>query len=138
MAKPIRRYSSLRKMRFRSRKRKSPRKLRKGIIHVQSSFSNTIVTITNIGGQVISWASAGVCGFKSRRRGTPFAAQTTAENAISGVQGMKRADVMIKGPGRGRDAALRAICRSGIRVKRIKDKTPLPHNGCRPPKKRRK
>nr|AEX10218.1 ribosomal protein S11 [California macrophylla] len=140
MAKPIRRNSSysLRRNR-RIRSRKNIRKIPKGIIHVQASFSNTIVTITDVGGRVVAWASAGACGFKGRRRGTPFAAQTTTENAIQPLvdQGMRRASVLIKGIGLGRDAALRAICRSGVRLHFIRDITPMPHNGCRPPKKRR-
>nr|AMC32389.1 ribosomal protein S11 [Oenothera suffrutescens] len=123
----------------RSGSRKSTRKIPKGVIHVQASFHNTIVTVTDVRGRVISWSSAGTCGFKGTRRGTPFAAQTAAGNAIRTVvdQGMQRAEVRIKGPGLGRDAALRAIRRSGIRLSCVRDVTPLPHNGCRPPKKRR-
>uniref|UniRef100_A0A3B4B1K3 Small ribosomal subunit protein uS11c n=1 Tax=Periophthalmus magnuspinnatus TaxID=409849 RepID=A0A3B4B1K3_9GOBI len=119
--------------------RKNARRIPKGVIHVQASFNNTIVTITDVRGRVISWSSAGTCGFKGTRRGTPFAAQTAAGNAIRTVvdQGMQRAEVMIKGPGLGRDAALRAIRRSGILLSFIRDVTPMPHNGCRPPKKRR-
>uniref|UniRef100_A0A385JPY0 Small ribosomal subunit protein uS11c n=4 Tax=Caprifoliaceae TaxID=4200 RepID=A0A385JPY0_9DIPS len=137
MAKAIPRIGSRRNGRIGSRK--STRRIPKGVIHVQASFHNTIVTVTDVRGQVVSWSSAGTCGFRGRRRGTPFAAQTTVGNAIRTVvdQGMKRADVMIKGPGLGRDAALRAIRRSGIRLTFIRDVTPLPHNGCRPPKKRR-
>lgn len=95
------------------------------------------MTVTDVRGRVISWSSAGACGFKGTRRGTPFAAQTAAGNAIRTVvdQGMQRAEVMIKGPGLGRDAALRAIRRSGILLSFIRDVTPMPHNGCRPPKK---
>uniref|UniRef100_B7T3F4 Small ribosomal subunit protein uS11c n=1 Tax=Geranium macrorrhizum TaxID=28963 RepID=B7T3F4_9ROSI len=140
MAKPIRRYSnySLRRNR-RIRLRKNIRKIQKGIIHVQASFSNTIVTITDVEGRVVTWASAGACGFKGKRRGTPFAAQTTTKNAIQPLvnQGMQRANILVKGVGRGRDAALRTIGRSGVRLKLIRDITPIPHNGCRPPKKRR-
>nr|BEV77213.1 ribosomal protein S11 [Paramignya lobata] len=119
--------------------RKSGRRIPKGIIHVQASFNNTIVTVTDVRGRVISWSSAGTCGFRGTRRGTPFAAQTAAVNAIRAVadQGMQRAEVMIKGPGLGRDAALRAIRRSGILLNFVRDVTPMPHNGCRPPKKRR-
>lgn len=97
------------------------------------------MTVTDVRGRVISWSSAGSCGFKGKRKGTPFAAQTAAVNAIQTVfdQGMQRADVMIKGPGLGREAALRAIWKSGIRIKVIRDVTPLPHNGCRAPQKRR-
>nr|ACH47331.1 ribosomal protein S11 [Geranium carolinianum] len=138
MAKPIRKYSSYSRNR-RTRLRKNIRKIRKGIIHVQASFSNTIVTITDVRGRVVVWASAGACGFKGRRRGTPFAAQTTTQNAIQPLvqQGMQLASVLIKGIGRGRDAALRAIFRSRVRVHLIRDITPMPHNGCRPPQKRR-
>nr|YP_010464180.1 ribosomal protein S11 [Valerianella locusta]UUL71532.1 ribosomal protein S11 [Valerianella locusta] len=137
MAKAIPRIGSRRN--GRSSTRKSTRRIPKGVIHVQASFHNTIVTVTDVRGQVVSWSSAGTCKFRGKRRGTPFAAQTTVGAAIRTVvdQGMKRADVMIKGPGLGRDAALRAIRRSGIRLTFIRDVTPLPHNGCRPPKKRR-
>nr|QXT43500.1 ribosomal protein S11 [Parnassia trinervis] len=119
--------------------RKNARRIPKGVIHVQASFNNTIVTVTDVRGRVISWSSAGTCGFKGTRRGTPFAAQTAAGTAIRAVvdQGMQRAEVMIKGPGLGRDAALRAIRRSGILLSFVRDVTPMPHNGCRPPKKRR-
>nr|YP_010704852.1 ribosomal protein S11 [Corydalis anthriscifolia]UZG91952.1 ribosomal protein S11 [Corydalis anthriscifolia] len=119
--------------------RKSGRRIPKGVIHVQAGLNNTIVTVTDVRGQVVSWASAGTCGFRTARKATPFAAQTAAGNALRTLvdQGMQRAEVMIKGPGLGRDAALRAICRSGIRVCLVRDVTPLPHNGCRPPKKRR-
>lgn len=141
MAKPIRKIDSLRKVSSRknrgSRIRKNTRRIEKGIIHVQAGFHNTIVTVTDQNGQVVSCFSAGTFGFKGRRRGTAFAAQTVAENAMQAVQGMQRAEVLIKGPGVGRDAALRAILRSGILVNFIRDITPLPHNGCRRPKKRR-
>ncbi|KAB8831621.1 hypothetical protein FH972_026749 [Carpinus fangiana] len=113
MAKPVPRIGSRRNGRIGLRK--SARRIPKGVIHVQASFNNTIVTVTDVRGRVISWSSAGTCGFKGTRRGTPFAAQTAAGNAIRTVvdQGMQRAEVMIKGPGLGRDAALRAIRRSG-------------------------
>nr|YP_009668681.1 ribosomal protein S11 [Adenia mannii]QCW93441.1 ribosomal protein S11 [Adenia mannii] len=119
--------------------RKSARKIPQGIIHVQASFNNTIITVTDEQGRVISWSSGGTCGFKGPRRGTPFAAQTAAGDAIqiAMAQGIQRAKVMIKGPGLGRDAALRAIRQSGIRFNCVRDVTPMPHNGCRPPKKRR-
>lgn len=119
--------------------RKSVRRIPKGVIHVQASFHNTIVTVTDVQGQVVSWSSAGTSKFKGKRRSTPFAAQTTAAKAIRPLvdQGMRRAGVMIKGPGPGRDAALRAIRRSGILLSFVRDVTPIPHNGCRPPKKRR-
>nr|YP_009428111.1 ribosomal protein S11 [Echinacanthus lofouensis]YP_009532476.1 ribosomal protein S11 [Echinacanthus longipes]ASV47999.1 ribosomal protein S11 [Echinacanthus lofouensis]AYA72848.1 ribosomal protein S11 [Echinacanthus longipes] len=137
MAKAIPRTGSRRNVRIGSSK--SARGIPKGVIHVQASFNNTIVTVTDVRGRVVSWSSAGTCGFKGTRRGTPFAAQTAAANAIRTVvdQGMQRAEVMIKGPGLGRDAALRAIRRSGILFTFIRDVTPMPHNGCRPPKKRR-
>nr|QXI89172.1 ribosomal protein S11 [Gentiana aristata] len=137
MAKAIPRISSRRNGRMGSRR--STRRIPKGVIHVQASFNNTIITITDVRGRVVSWSSAGTCGFKGTKRGTPFAAQTAAANAIRTVvdQGMQRAEVMIKGPGLGRDAALRAIRRSGILLTFIRDVTPMPHNGCRPPKKRR-
>nr|YP_009862734.1 ribosomal protein S11 [Pellacalyx yunnanensis]QKD76110.1 ribosomal protein S11 [Pellacalyx yunnanensis] len=119
--------------------RKNARKIPKGVIYVQASFNNTIVTVTDVRGRVISWSSAGACKFKGTRRGTPFAAQTAAGTVIRTVmdQGMQRAEVMIKGAGLGRDAALRAIRRSGILLNFVRDVTPMPHNGCRPPKKRR-
>nr|YP_009751432.1 ribosomal protein S11 [Pedicularis oederi]QIK00012.1 ribosomal protein S11 [Pedicularis oederi]QXL59402.1 30S ribosomal protein S11 [Pedicularis oederi var. sinensis] len=137
MAKAIPRAGSRRNVRIGSRK--SARRIPKGVIHVQASFNNTIVTVTDVRGRVVSWSSAGTCGFKGTRRGTPFAAQTAAANAIRTVvdQGMQRAEVMIKGPGLGRDAALRAIRRGGILLTFVRDVTPMPHNGCRPPKKRR-
>nr|YP_009757886.1 ribosomal protein S11 [Eurystyles cotyledon]QIM61296.1 ribosomal protein S11 [Eurystyles cotyledon] len=118
---------------------KNERRIPKGIIHVQASFNNTIVTVTDVRGRVVSWASAGTSGFRGTRKGTPYAAQATALNAIRKVvdQGMQRAEVMIKGPGLGRDAALRAIRRSGMLLSFVRDVTPMPHNGCRPPKKRR-
>ena len=119
--------------------RKSKRRLPKGVIHIRASFNNTIVTITDVRGQVISWSSAGACGFKGAKKSTPFAAQTVAENVIRPLidRGMKQAEVMISGPGPGRDTALRAIRRSGITLSFVRDVTPMPHNGCRPPGKRR-
>nr|YP_010712971.1 ribosomal protein S11 [Corydalis ledebouriana]WDA93716.1 ribosomal protein S11 [Corydalis ledebouriana] len=148
MAKPIiirPRVGSRRKGHLSSRKsgrlnsRKNGRRIPKGVIHVQAGLNNTIVTVTDVRGRVVSWASAGTCGFRTARKATPFAAQTAAVSALRTVvdQGMQRAEVMIKGPGLGRDAALRAIFRSGVRVSLVRDVTPLPHNGCRPPKKRR-
>nr|QGT34388.1 ribosomal protein S11 [Utricularia amethystina] len=137
MAKAIPRIGSRKNVRIGLRK--NTRRISKGVIHVQASFNNTIVAVTDVRGQVISWSSAGTCGFRGTRRGTPFAAQTAAAIAIRTVidQGMQRAEVMIKGPGMGRDAALRAIRRSGIFLTFVRDVTPMPHNGCRPPKKRR-
>ena len=119
--------------------RRNEHRVLKGVIHVRASFNNTIVTVTDVRGQVLSWSSAGACGFKGTRRGTPFAAQTAAENVIRTLmdRGMERVEVMISGPGRGRDTALRTIRRSGILLSFVRDVTPMPHNGCRPPKKRR-
>ena len=119
--------------------RRNENRVLKGVIYVQASFNNTIVTATDVRGQVLSWSSAGACGFKGTRRGTPFAAQTAAENVIRALmdRGMERVEVMISGPGRGRDTALRTIRRSGILLSFVRDVTPMPHNGCRPPKKTR-
>nr|YP_636497.1 ribosomal protein S11 [Zygnema circumcarinatum]Q32RM9.1 RecName: Full=Small ribosomal subunit protein uS11c; AltName: Full=30S ribosomal protein S11, chloroplastic [Zygnema circumcarinatum]AAX45865.1 ribosomal protein S11 [Zygnema circumcarinatum] len=119
--------------------RKNKRRTSKGVIHVQASFNNTIITITDVRGQVISWSSAGASGFKAAKKSTPFAAQIAAENALRVLidQGMKQAEVMLSGPGRGRDTALRAIINSGIQLSFVRDVTPMPHNGCRAPKKRR-
>nr|YP_009340608.1 ribosomal protein S11 [Wimmerella hederacea]APQ40180.1 ribosomal protein S11 [Wimmerella hederacea] len=133
MAK-VRLAFALRRRRLRSRK--SMRRIPKGVIHVQAGLNNIIVTVTDVRGQVVSSSSAGNCGFRGTRKATPFAAQTTAVTALRTVV-MQRAEVLIQGPGLGRDAALRAISKSGIRVTLIRDVTPLPHNGCRPPKKRR-
>jgi small subunit ribosomal protein S11 len=110
-----------------------------GDVHISASFNNIIVSITNKFGQVISWSSAGKMGFKGSKKNTPYAAQLAASDAakVAIDAGLKRADVFVKGPGAGRESAIRAIANSGIEVNMIKDVTPLPHNGCRPPKKRR-
>lgn len=110
-----------------------------GAAHIQTSFNNTIVTITDSSGNVISWASAGTLGFKGSRKGTLYAAQLTAESAAKKASefGMRQVDVYVKGPGSGRESAIRAIQASGLEVNLIKDVTPVPHNGCRPPKRRR-
>ncbi len=110
-----------------------------GQAHVQSTFNNIIISLTNNTGQVISWSSAGSCGFRGARKGTPFAAKTAAEIAAkqSIDQGMKEAKVMVKGPGAGRETAIRGLQEAGLQVTLIRDITPIPHNGCRPPKKRR-
>ena len=110
-----------------------------GIVHVQSTFNNTIVSISDTQGAVISWASAGGVGFKGTRKGTPFAAQICAERAARAAQehGLRRVDVYVKGPGAGRETAIRALQGVGLEVTMIKDVTPIPHNGCRPPKRRR-
>ena len=110
-----------------------------GVAHVKRSFNNTIVSITDVDGNVISWASSGAVGFKGSRKSTPFAAQLAAERAAKAAQehGVRRVDVEVKGPGSGRDTAVRSLQNSGIEVTTIKDVTPIPHNGCRPPKRRR-
>lgn len=119
--------------------KKIKQKIPKGIAHIQASFNNTIVTITTPTGEVVSWSSAGMCGFKGARKGTPFAAKTAAEMAAkqSVDRGMKEIKVLVKGPGAGRETAIRGLQESGLIIKLIRDITPIPHNGCRPPKKRR-
>ena len=120
-------------------KRKERRNVPYGVVHIKSSFNNTIISITAQGGNVIAWASAGSAGFKGSRKSTPFAAQTAAEAAARKAmeQGMRKADVEVTGPGSGRETAIRSIQNLGIEVTGIKDVTPVPHNGCRPPKRRR-
>jgi small subunit ribosomal protein S11 len=110
-----------------------------GVAHVQASFNNTIVTITDMDGAVITWASAGKVGFKGSRKSTPFAAQVAAEASAREALnlGMKRVEVWVKGPGAGREAAIRSLQAAGLEISAIKDVTPIPHNGCRPPKRRR-
>ena len=123
--------------------KRGPRKEKKnipyGVAHVQTTFNNTIVTIADKGGNVVAWASAGSIGFKGSRKGTPYAAQIAAENAARKAidMGMRQIDVYIKGPGAGRESAIRAIQATGLEINIIKDVTPVPHNGCRPPKRRR-
>ena len=120
-------------------KRKEKKHVETGAAHIRSTFNNTIVTITDSNGNTISWASAGGLGFKGSRKSTPFAAQRAAEQAakVAIEHGMRSADVFVKGPGAGREAAIRALQAAGIEVSSIKDVTPIPHNGCRPPKRRR-
>ena len=110
-----------------------------GIIHVYASFNNTHVTITDLEGNVVSWSSAGTLGFKGSRKGTPFAAQQAASAAAASAKdsGLRSADIRVKGPGSGRESAIRSLQSAGIEIKSIKDVTPIPHNGCRPPKRRR-
>ena len=110
-----------------------------GIVHIQSTFNNTIITITNLVGDTISWASAGSSGFKGARKGTPFAAQTAAEKAalVALSNGMKNVEIVVKGQGSGRETAIRALQTTGFEILSIHDVTPVPHNGCRPPKRRR-
>ena len=111
----------------------------RGVAHIKSTFNNTIVAITDPTGQVVAWASAGKMGYKGSRKGTPFAAQLAAEACAREVltQGMKRVEVWVKGPGAGREAAIRSLQAAGLEISAIKDVTPIPHNGCRPPKRRR-
>jgi small subunit ribosomal protein S11 len=120
-------------------KKKERRNVQNGVAHIQSTFNNTIVTITDVSGNVIAWASAGSVGFKGSRKSTPFAAQLAAEQAAKKAmeQGVRSIEVLIKGPGAGREAALRSLQAAGFRVDLIRDITPIPHNGCRPPKRRR-
>ena len=122
------------------RKKKRERKnIESGQAHIQASFNNTLVTLTDLSGNAISWCSAGSLGFKGSRKSTPFAAQMAAEEAAKGAveQGLKTVEVYVKGPGSGREAAIRALQSAGPQVTMIKDITPIPHNGCRPPKRRR-
>lgn len=120
-------------------KKKERKNISSGVVHIQSTFNNTIVTITDPMGNVVSWSSAGIHGFKGSRKSTPFAAQLTAEDAAKKAMehGMKSVEVFVKGPGAGRESALRALQAAGFNVVMIKDVTPIPHNGCRPPKRRR-
>ena len=121
------------------KKRRDRKNVESGAAHIRSSFNNTIVTITDTHGNTISWASAGEMGFKGSRKSTPYAAQTAAETAakIAMEHGMKTVEVYVKGPGTGREAAIRALQTTGLNITLIKDVTPIPHNGCRPPKRRR-
>ncbi len=123
----------------RPRKRKEAKHVSQGIAHIHSSFNNTIVSITDTTGGAIAWASAGNMGFKGSKKSTPFAAQMAAESAArkSMEHGMKQVEVYVKGPGAGREAAIRALQAAGLEIVLIKDVTPIPHNGCRPPKRRR-
>ena len=120
-------------------KPKEKKNIAQGVVHIQSTFNNTIVTITDVRGEAISWSSAGAIGFKGTKKGTPFAAQIASENAARKAMdhGLRRVDVMVKGPGSGRETAIRALQAVGLEVSMIKDVTPIPHNGCRAPKKRR-
>src|SRR5512145_1517947 len=129
MAKPVRKTG----------KKKEKKNITEGVAHIQSTFNNTIITITDLTGNVISWSSAGLQGFKGSRKSTPFAAQMAAEDAVRKAkdQGMRRVQVYIKGPGAGRESALRSLQLAGLTITMIRDVTPVPHNGCRPPKRRR-
>ncbi len=122
-----------------TRKKRERKNIEKGAAHIRSSFNNTIVTITDTAGNTLSWASAGGLGFRGSKKSTPFAAQTAAETAAKSAMehGLKSVEVYVKGPGTGREAAIRALQAAGLEVIMIKDVTPIPHNGCRPPKRRR-
>ncbi|MBO4445765.1 MAG: 30S ribosomal protein S11 [Clostridia bacterium] len=122
-----------------TRRRRDRKNIDRGAAHIQSTFNNTIVTITDTQGNAVSWASAGEMGFRGSKKSTPFAAQTAAEVAAKAAvdHGMKTVEVYVKGPGAGREAAIRALQTAGLEVTSIKDVTPIPHNGCRPPKRRR-
>ncbi|MEZ4740942.1 MAG: 30S ribosomal protein S11 [Bdellovibrionota bacterium] len=126
MAKPI-------------KKKRSKRNVPIGVAHVQATFNNTVITITDVNGEVVCWATAGGKGFKGSRKSTPFAAQVAAEDCAKKAMdaGMRTVSVLVKGPGAGRESAVRAIAGAGLKVALIRDVTPIPHNGCRPPKRRR-
>jgi len=120
-------------------KRKTKKSILNGVVHIQSTFNNTIVTISDVSGNVIAWSSAGARGFKGSRKSTPFAAQVAAGDAAAKAMehGLKNVTVLVKGPGAGRESALRAIAAAGLKISLIRDVTPIPHNGCRQPKRRR-
>ncbi|MDY4436059.1 MAG: 30S ribosomal protein S11 [Candidatus Flemingibacterium sp.] len=121
------------------KKRRERKNIEKGSAHIRATFNNTIVTITDVAGNAVSWASAGELGFKGSRKSTPYAAQMAAETAAKAAMdhGMKTVEVFVKGPGAGRESAIRALQATGLDISLIKDVTPIPHNGCRPPKRRR-
>ncbi len=123
----------------RTKKKKEKKNIPAGIAHINATFNNTMITFTDMSGNVVSWSSSGMSGFKGSRKGTPFAAQKAAETAarLAQDQGMKTVGILIKGPGSGRESAMRAINIAGFKVTFIRDITPIPHNGCRPPKRRR-
>ncbi|MGI6365879.1 MAG: 30S ribosomal protein S11 [Bacillota bacterium] len=120
-------------------KRRERKNIERGVAHIQSTFNNTVVTISDVNGNTVAWSTAGANGFKGSRKSTPFAAQTAAEAAAKAAMehGMRTVEVMVKGPGSGREAAVRSLQAAGLEVTAIKDVTPFPHNGCRPPKRRR-
>ena len=121
------------------RKRREKKNIERGAVHIRSTFNNTIVTITDVAGNALSWASSGGLGFRGSRKSTPFASQMAAETAAKAAMehGLKSVEVYVQGPGAGREAAIRALQTAGLEVTMIKDVTPIPHNGCRPPKRRR-
>ena len=120
-------------------KKREKKHVTSGVVHIQASFNNTLVTVSDSNGNVVSWSSSGSLGFRGSRKGTPFAAQQAAQKAAHEArdQGMRTVEVRVKGPGSGRESAIRALATSGLEIRSIKDVTPIPHNGCRPPKKRR-
>lgn len=122
-----------------TRKRREKKNIERGAVHIRSTFNNTIVTITDVQGNALSWASSGGLGFRGSKKSTPFASQMAAETAAKAAMehGLKSVEVYVKGPGAGREAAIRALQTAGLEVTMIKDVTPIPHNGCRPPKRRR-
>jgi small subunit ribosomal protein S11 len=128
-----------RKARGGVQQKKERKNIAAGVAHIHASFNNTIVTITDVNGNTISWASGGSVGFKGTKKGTPFAAQVAAERAARAAMeyGMRKVDVLVKGPGPGRETAIRSLQAAGLEIQTIKDVTPVPHNGCRPPKRRR-
>ena len=128
-----------RKARGGVQQKKERKNIAAGVAHIHATFNNTIVSITDVNGNVISWASGGSVGFKGTKKGTPFAAQVASERAARAAMehGMRKVDVMVKGPGPGRETAIRALQAAGLEIQSIKDVTPVPHNGCRPPKRRR-
>ena len=121
------------------KKRRERKNVEKGVAHIRSTFNNTIVTITDVQGNAIAWGTSGEMGFKGSKKSTPYAAQTAAEHAakIAVDNGMKTVEVLVRGPGAGRESAIRALATAGLEITMIKDVTPIPHNGCRPPKRRR-
>ena len=121
------------------KRRRDRKNIEKGVAHIRSTFNNTIITITDTKGNAVSWASAGEMGFKGSRKSTPYAAQMAADHAakLAADHGMKSVEVYVKGPGSGRESAIRALSTQGLEITMIKDVTPIPHNGCRPPKRRR-
>ncbi len=127
------------KVRKTRRKRRERKNIERGQAHIQSTFNNTIITLTDMDGNALAWSSAGNCGFKGSRKSTPFAAQMAAEQAAKTAMehGLKIVEVFVKGPGAGREAAIRSLQAAGLEINLIKDVTPIPHNGCRPPKRRR-
>ncbi|MEG0770676.1 MAG: 30S ribosomal protein S11 [Clostridia bacterium] len=132
MAKQVMKKSTI-------RRRRDKKNIEKGAAHIQSTFNNTIVTITDVNGNALSWASSGGLGFRGSRKSTPYASQMAAETAAKAAMehGLKSVEVFVKGPGSGREAAIRALQSAGLEINMIKDVTPIPHNGCRPPKRRR-